>query len=254
MDDLETTVELPPSQTDEIISPIVESVIDTVVDNAKDIAKIEEVHSMKEENLVEEAGDNEDIEEDDDDGYGKNGRKPIHVTAQLNTLEEQRELFLWKYSDVPREDVNEMLKDFRRYDFGHKGGLDYYELMLLMEHRGCVMTATEIMGMVGNEYHDSSTRLSFIEWLCAYYLKDFQDMFVYVDEASRQAALAEAMKYTEEARRLEEEIEKARQLREMRASIRAAALERESKLVRSINVTRYGVCRELFPEHFLCFI
>ncbi len=207
-------VESFPTSTEKLVNEAEETLISPQISEEILVTENESVNNAEE--------DGEDADE---------GRKPIHLTAQLNKLEEQRELFLWKYTDISRKDVNEMLKDFRRFDIGNKGGLDYYELMLLMEHRGCVMTATEIMGMVGNEYHDSSTRLSFIEWLCAYYMKDYQDMFVYVDEASRQAALDEAMKYTEEARRLELEIERSQQLREMRASIRAAALERESKLV-----------------------
>lgn len=30
------------------------------------------------------------------------------ITEHIETAEEQRELFLWKYKDVPREDVNKM--------------------------------------------------------------------------------------------------------------------------------------------------
>jgi hypothetical protein len=174
-------------------------------------------HIMKDVSLEEEA---EEIEEET--------FRPIHETAKLHTLEEQRELFLWKFPEVSRVEVTAMLKDFRRYDMSKKNGLDYYELMLLMEYRGCVMSAMEIMGMVGNEYHDSHTRLSFVEWLCAYFMKDYQEMFVYVNDSGK---LEEAMKYSEEARRLEEEMKRDEEMREMRASIRAAALERESKLV-----------------------
>jgi hypothetical protein len=32
------------------------------------------------------------------------------LTAQLHTVDEQKELFLWKYRDVKREDVQGLLK------------------------------------------------------------------------------------------------------------------------------------------------
>lgn len=32
------------------------------------------------------------------------------IAAKLHSVDEQRELFLWKYRDVKREDVNELMK------------------------------------------------------------------------------------------------------------------------------------------------
>jgi hypothetical protein len=32
------------------------------------------------------------------------------IAAKITSLDEQRELFLWKYRDIPRTEVNEMLK------------------------------------------------------------------------------------------------------------------------------------------------
>jgi hypothetical protein len=38
------------------------------------------------------------------------GSGTAQLTAQLHTVDEQKELFLWKYRDVKREDVQNLLK------------------------------------------------------------------------------------------------------------------------------------------------
>lgn len=35
---------------------------------------------------------------------------PVDLTTKINNIDEQRELFLWKYRDVSREDVAVLLK------------------------------------------------------------------------------------------------------------------------------------------------
>lgn len=39
-----------------------------------------------------------------------NSTTVYEVASKLKSLDEQRELFLWKYRDVSRKEVNEMLK------------------------------------------------------------------------------------------------------------------------------------------------
>jgi len=154
----------------------------------------------------------------------------VAISTKLSTLEEQRELFLWKNPDVARTEVNEMMRDFKKYDIGNKGELDYGEVLRLLEQRGTVVTASELMGMINNMDHDHNGRITFLEWCCTYYMKSYDEMFVYVDEESRQLALDAAFKFSEEARKTEEEIERAKKQKELQAQLRAAALERESKL------------------------
>lgn len=103
--------------------------------------------------------------------------------------------------------------------------------MMLLEHRGEVKTATELRQMVGDMDKDHNHKLSFIEWLCAHFHKNFEDLNNFVDQAARDKAMEEAMKYGEEARAAEEEIQKAAELKEVEAQLRAAQLEEESKLV-----------------------
>jgi hypothetical protein len=123
-----------------------------------------------------------------------------------------------------------MLKDFKKFGTGHKGELEYGEVLRMLEMRGTVMTASELMGMVGNMDHDRNGRITFLEWCCTFYMRSYDEMFVYTDEESRQEALEAALKFSEEAITAEKEIERAKKQKELQAQLRAAALERESKL------------------------
>ncbi|RYG94732.1 hypothetical protein EON65_57035 [archaeon] len=114
---------------------------------------------------------------------------------------------------------------------GAKGMLDYHETMMLLEHRGTVRTAKELMDLVGEMDKDKNLKVSFIELCCALFQKSYDDLFTFVDEEAHARAMEEARVFGEEARKAEEEIERARQAKELQAQLRAAALERESKLV-----------------------
>lgn len=43
----------------------------------------------------------------------------MSVVHHLETAEQQRELFLWKFGDVPRADVNDWLKVSRAINWFH---------------------------------------------------------------------------------------------------------------------------------------
>jgi hypothetical protein len=103
--------------------------------------------------------------------------------------------------------------------------------MMFLEHRGNVKTATELRGMVSEMDKNNNHRMSFVEWCCAYYSKSYEELNNFVDEEAREIAMAEAMKAGEEAKAAEEEIAQANARKELQASLRAAAIEKESKLV-----------------------
>lgn len=124
-----------------------------------------------------------------------------------------------------------ILQDFKRHDLGNKGELDYHEAMMLLEHRGSAMTAKELIDWVGATDRDHNNRITFVEWCCASFQKSYDELFTFVDEEARERAMEEAMRFGEEARKAEEEIERAQRQKELQAQLRAAALERESKLV-----------------------
>lgn len=102
---------------------------------------------------------------------------------------------------------------------------------MLLERRGTVMTAKELMELVGEMDKDKNLHINFIELCCALYQKSFDELFSFVDEEARERAMEDARKFGEEAHQAEENIEKAKKAKELQAQLRAAALERESKLV-----------------------
>lgn len=123
-------------------------------------------------------------------------------------------------------------QDFTKFDGSNTGELDYHETMRLLEYRGTVKTAKELFDWVGSMDSDHNLRISFVELCCAYYSKSYDELFTFTDEDARQRALEEARHLAEEAKKAEAEIERARQQKEFQAQLRAAAIERESKLVR----------------------
>ncbi len=96
------------------------------------------------------------------------------------------------------------------------------------------MTATELREFISAMDTDSNKLISFIELSCAMYKKDISELSNFVDEEARQRAINEAMRASQQKREAEEQIKKAQEAQEMAAQIRAAALERESKLVSPI--------------------
>lgn len=105
---------------------------------------------------------------------------------------------------------------------------------MMFEKRGSVKTATEIRSIVEAMDINKDHKLNFVEWCCAYFKKDFAELNNFVDETARESAIKEAMIFGAQAKQVEEEIEKARLNKEVQAQLRAAAIERESKLVRTL--------------------
>lgn len=122
------------------------------------------------------------------------------------------------------------VQEFKRSDIGGKGELDYHECMMLLERRGTVMTAKELMDMCADMDKDKNLQITFIELLCGLYQKSYDELFNFIDEEARIRAMEDARKFGEEAAAAEEEIERAKKAKELQAQLRAAALERESKL------------------------
>jgi predicted Rossmann-fold nucleotide-binding protein len=104
---------------------------------------------------------------------------------------------------------------------------------MLFEFRGTVKTAKELFEMFKGMDANKNNRISFVELCCAYFNKSYDELFTFVDEEARHRAMEEAARLGEEAKKAEEEIERAKTQKELQAQLRAAALERESKLVSS---------------------
>ena len=145
-------------------------------------------------------------------------------------LDQQRELFLWKFKDVTRESINIQFKEFLKHDLKKEGQLDEHEALMLLEHRGMAHTATELRTLLAEIDKNNDRMVNFLEWCCFFYKKDWEELNCFVDEAAREAALAEAKIAGLKAKAAEAAIAEAKRLEEVKAQKRAAELEAEAKL------------------------
>ena len=152
------------------------------------------------------------------------------LKVQVDELEEQRELILWKYKNVPREELDDLVKDFKRFDLQHRNLLDEHEAMMLFEHRGNTKTAQELRQMVSEFDANNDHLLSFVELFCGLYGKKVEDFNDFATEEERQAALEACRKSAEDKRKAELEIEAKKLREEELARKKAEELEAESRL------------------------
>ena len=157
-------------------------------------------------------------------------RVEMPLNLKLGSLEEQRELFLWKFTDVDRQDVYALEKDFLKHDIKKCGELDEHEAAMLLEHRNNTKTASEIRQLLANIDKDKNHKVSFIEWACAIFEKPFDELNNFADEEARQKAMDEAKAAGEKARAAEEEIARAKEAEEAKMAQLAKELEDEAKL------------------------
>lgn len=155
--------------------------------------------------------------------------KASRFYSHLKT-DEQRELFLWKYKDVTRDAILEMEKDFIKHNKTGTGELNEHEALRLFEDRGLVKTVREMRDMFVNIDYDGNHMISFIEWCCAWFDKDYEELNDFSDEEARLAALEEAKAAGMEAEKVLGDIEIARKKKEDEAAARALEIENESKL------------------------
>jgi hypothetical protein len=155
----------------------------------------------------------------------------MSTSSALLTPQDARELFLWKWKDVSRNDVNALLAEFRKYDYSKSGELEENEALMLLEARGDTKTVLEMRETFAKIDANNNRKISFLEWLCYVFEKDFTETNTFQDNDARAAAMEQARKAGEHARLLEqaEALRKAQE--EEEAARRAAEIERESQLV-----------------------
>jgi len=149
---------------------------------------------------------------------------------QLLSPEDARELFLWRWKDVTRDSINEHLREFKKFDLLKTGELEENHAMMLLESRGETKTARELRETFSRIDVNNNRKISFLEWCCYIYEKDFTETNSFVDQDARNAAMAEVEKAAEAARAVEEAAAKAKADEEAEAKRRAEELERESQL------------------------
>lgn len=152
-------------------------------------------------------------------------------SSALLSPQDARELFIWKWKDVSRNEVNALLAEFLKYDYSKSGELEENEALMLLEARGDTKTVLEMRETFARIDANNNRKISFLEWLCYVFNKDFAETNTFQDNEARAAAMDQARKAGEHARLLEEEENRRKAQEEEEAARRAAEIERESKLV-----------------------
>lgn len=148
----------------------------------------------------------------------------------LESSEDQLELFIWRWKDVSRADINARLKEFKKFDLNKTGELEENHTMMLLESRGETKTAVELRAMVAEIDQDHNHHVNFLEWCCAIYSKSWEDTNNFADDEARIAAMAEAKKAGEKAAEAQAAIATASAADEEATKKRADELEKEAAL------------------------
>jgi uncharacterized membrane protein YqiK len=154
------------------------------------------------------------------------------LKLQLNSVEEQREFFLWKFGDIERSEVTDLERDFVELDINKRSKLNEHEAMMLMDRRGSTMTASELRAMIAGLF-DEAKLISFVEFCCAIFKKNAEELNDFASESARAKALEDARIAAEAAREAELKIQMIKEAEEAEAQARADQLEAESKMVRT---------------------
>jgi hypothetical protein len=107
---------------------------------------------------------------------------------------------------------------------------------MLLESRKETKTALELRETFAAIDVNNNHKLSFLEWCCYVYHKDYQETNNFVDAEAREAAMAEALAAGAAAREIAEAAAKAKADEEEAARRRAEEIEAESKLVSTTKV------------------
>jgi 2-hydroxychromene-2-carboxylate isomerase len=154
---------------------------------------------------------------------------------------DQLELFVWRWKDVSRADINARLKEFKKFDLNKTGELEENHTMMLLESRGETKTAVELRAMVAEIDMDHNHTVNFLEWCCAIYNKSWEDTNNFADDDARLAAMEEAKKAGEKAAAAKAAIDAASASDVEAATRHANELEAEKGLV-SRTVVQYLEC------------
>ena len=152
----------------------------------------------------------------------------------FNSLNEQREFFLWKFPKLAtRNEISCLQFDFSRLDKMNTGTVNEIHAMMLMDARGVSKSAFELR-LITSQYGEEKTEgrlFSFLEICCAVYETDWDDLNNFVDEAARDRALSLSRVAAHEIEIAAAKISDAKREEEKAAELRAAAIEKESRLV-----------------------
>lgn len=162
---------------------------------------------------------------------GKNIITAAELIKVLGSIVEQREMFLLRFRDIDRTDCVKLADDFKIFDVYNKNELTEHQVLMLLEDRNQTKTATELREILGEMRKGESKNITFVEFACSFFGKNFEDLDNFVDEEAKEIAKKEAEKQEELVQLVEEETKRKREEDETKAAAKAAELEAESKLV-----------------------
>jgi hypothetical protein len=153
----------------------------------------------------------------------------------LGSVDEQREMFLLKFHDVERVGCTQLADDFMRFDIEKKGELTEHQALLLLEDRHLTKTATELRELLRDMRKSKSKNISFVEFACSFFNKNFDELNNFADEESKTRAKQVAKEQEEKLKQVMEETKRKKDEDEAKIAAKAAQLEYESTLVGHIN-------------------
>lgn len=142
--------------------------------------------------------------------------RAVDTSADPTEPKDQLEMFLYKFPEVGREDLQTLLNQFIRFDRLRTNKLEEDAAMMLFEARGHVKTFVELREMAKAFDFDGDHTLSFLEMATGIFEKDWVELHNLGDRAEYEKAMRV--------------IKEAEAAREEAAAKRAAELESEAKL------------------------
>lgn len=152
---------------------------------------------------------------------------------QIASPEDGREIFLFKYKEVSRYEIDDHLKKFKSFNIGNnpQGMLSADETLMLFESRGEPKTVRELKTLFPDAEKDKKEfRINFLEFLCVIYSKSYSDVTNFRDDAAREEYLNLARSSGDAAEKLQRELEALKLEKEMEEKRLAEEIEAESKL------------------------
>ena len=149
------------------------------------------------------------------------------IKNMLGGTEEQRELFLLKFSDIERVDVDDMCEAFMKFDKTKSGSLDERSVQLMFADLGVHKTLAEMRTMLSAIDFNQGATVQFMELCCASFGKDFNALMDHTDKEAVEKAAAAAAAH----KALEDEAMRKHLAEEEEARRQQEILEKESQLV-----------------------
>ena len=150
----------------------------------------------------------------------------------LGSVEHQRELFLLKFPDIDRLDIEDMYEAFKKYDKNVSGDLDEHEIQIMMADLGVHKTLHELRALLSAIDFAQGKKVSFLELACASFGKDFNFLLNHEDAD----AMAKAKKAADEKQALEDALQREREKEAAEARELQKVLDAESQLVCSVGI------------------